>query len=228
MLSVVIPTLDCAATVETAVRSAPAGAEVLVVDGGSHDGTWEKAERAGARVLGSPRGRAVQLNRGARAAAGDVLLFLHADCRLPADAEEQVAAVLAGVGVVGGWFPLRIDAAGALFRLGERGSNRRARWLGLPYGDQAIFARRDAFFRAGGFPEEPIMEDAGFARRLRGLGGLEPARSPVTTGVEHWRRLGPAGTALLDALALAAWFTGVPPHWIARLYFPLQRGRALR
>ena len=224
MISVVIPTLDSAMSVAAAIRSAPPDAEVVVVDGGSRDKTAEEATRAGARVETAPRGRAAQLNAGARAARGDALVFLHADCRLPEDAGEQVRRVLSGAGVAGGWFPQQIDAAGVLFRLGGRGSNRRARLLGLPYGDQAIFTRRETFLAAGGFPEDPIMEDAGLARRLRRLGRLEPAESAVITGAEHWRRLGPVLTALLDYLTLGAWLAGVSPKWIARVYFPLQRG----
>ena len=127
-------------------------------------------------------------------------------------------------GVVGGWFPLRIASAGRLLRLGARGSNLRARCLRLPYGDQAIFARRKAFLAAGGFPDDPIMEDAGLARRLRRLGQLAPAAAAVTTNAGHWERLGPVLTAVLDYLALAAWLLRAPPRWIARVYLPLQRG----
>lgn len=224
VISVVIPTLDSAPSVGAAIRSAPPGAEVVVVDGGSRDGTADEAAHAGARVETAPRGRAVQLNAGARAARGDVLVFLHADCRLPRAAAGQVTSILARPGVVGGWFPQRIEGGGALLRFGARGANRRARLLGLPYGDQAIFTRREAFLAAGGFPEDPIMEDAGLARRLRRLGRLEPAESAVITGTEHWRRLGPPLTALLDYLTLGAWLAGIPPRWIARVYYPLQRG----
>ncbi len=195
-----------------------------MVDGGSRDDTVREAARAGAVVLVTPRGRAPQLNGGAVAANGELLVFLHADCRLPADAGEQARRVLGRAGVAGGWFPLRIETAGTLLRLGAHGSNLRARWLRLPYGDQAIFTGRDAFLEVGGFPLDPIMEDAAFARRLRRIGHLEPAASAVTTGPEHWRRLGPVLTALLDYLTLGAWLIGVPPAWIARMYFPLQRG----
>lgn len=224
MISIVIPALDSAGTVDAAIRSAPPGAEVIVVDGGSRDDTLGTAARAGARVEVSPRGRAVQMNHGARTATGDVLVFLHADCRLPGDAAAQIRNVLGRPGVAGGWFPLRIEAAGALYRLGAHGSNQRARRLRLPYGDQAIFTCRATFVDVGGFPEEPIMEDAGLARRLRRAGRIEPALSPVVTGTEHWRRLGPVLTALLDYLTLGAWLAGAPPAWIARMYFPLQRG----
>ena len=224
VISVVIPTLDSRKTAGAAIRSVPPGAEVIVVDGGSGDDTAAEAARAGARVELSPRGRAIQMNHGARAARGDILVFLHADCRLPEGAGEQIRTVLARPNVAGGWFPLRIEAPGILYRLGARGSNQRARILRLPYGDQAIFTRRRTFLEAGGFPEEPIMEDAGLARRLRRAGRIEPALSPVVTGTEHWRRLGPVLTALLDYLTLGAWLAGAPPAWIARMYFPLQRG----
>ena len=224
MISVVIPTLDSGETTGAAIRSVPPGAEVIVVDGGSRDDTVAEAERAGARVERSPRGRAIQMNHGARAARGDALVFLHADCRLPDGAGEQIRTVLARPGVAGGWFPQRIEAAGILYRLGARGSNQRARLLRLPYGDQAIFTRRKTFREVGGFPEEPIMEDAGLARRLRRAGRLDPAESAVITGTEHWRRLGPILTALLDYLTLGTWLAGVPPKWIAKVYFPLQQG----
>ena len=224
VISVVIPTLDSAMSVGAAIRSAPPGAEVVVVDGGSRDRTAAEAARAGARVETAPRGRAVQLNAGARAARGDILVFLHADCRLPRAAAGQVTNILARPGVVGGWFPQRIEGGGALLRFGARGANRRARWLDLPYGDQAIFTTRSTFGEVGGFPEEPIFEDAGLARRLRRLGRLEPAGAAVTTGTEHWQRLGPIPTAVLDYLTLGAWLAGVPPRWIARVYFPLQQG----
>ncbi len=220
----VIPALDAESTVAAAVRSAPPGAEVIVVDGGSADDTPGEAGRAGALVLRGARGRARQLNRGARAASGEALLFLHADCRLPEDAGEQVARILARPGVVGGWFPQRVEAESPLLRFGARGANLRARWLRLPYGDQAIFAGRDAFERARGFPVEPIMEDAGIARRLGRLGRIAPATSSVTTGGEHWERLGAIPTALLDQLTLAAWLLGVRPARIARVYRRLQGG----
>ncbi len=223
-LSVVIPTLEAAATLEAALDSVPGGAEILVVDGGSRDRSREIAAARGARVLTAPAGRALQLGHGAETAAGDVLLFLHADCRLPPDARAEIERILSDPKTVGGWFPLRVLPESPTMRRAAAGSNRRARWLTLPYGDQAIFARRDAFEAVGGFPEDPVMEDAGLARRLRSIGRLLPARSPVTTGPEHWARLGPVATGVLDHLALAAWLLGMPPAWIAPPYHRLTRG----
>ncbi len=223
----VIPSLDAAGAVGRAIRSAPPGAEVLVVDGGSGDATVAEAGSAGARVLLSSPGRARQMNLGAREARGRVLLFLHADCRLPPDAEAQIERALAQPGAVGGWFPQRVETASRLLRGGARRANRRARWLRLPYGDQAIFVRRSAFLEVGGFPDDPIMEDAAFARRIRRVGLLVPTASPVTTGDEHWRRLGPVLTAVLDNLTLLAWLAGAPPRRLAPLYRRLHRGAAV-
>ena len=195
-----------------------------MVDGGSRDDTAGEAERAGARVMVSLRGRATQMNAGAAPPAGTSWCSSTPTAGYRRTAPDRSGACWPAPGVVGGWFPQRIEAAGTLLRMGARGSNGRARWLQLPYGDQAIFTRRDVFRQVGGFPEDPIMEDAGLARRLQGVGRLEPAASAVTTGPEHWQRLGPVLTALLDYLTLVGWLIGVPPAWIARVYYPLQRG----
>lgn len=230
-LSVVIPTLNAGRTVAAAIRSVPAGAEVIVVDGGSADDTLKAAADAGdrpgppPRLLVTPPGRAVQLNRGAAAASGEALLFLHADCVLPGNAGEEVRRILRAPGVVGGFFPQRPAGGGALLEFLAAGANRRAEWLSLPYGDQAMFVRREAFLRVGGFPGVPIMEDPGLARRLRGLGHLRPAAAPVTIGIGHWRRLGVALTGILDLATLLAWLLGVPPGRIAPIYGRLHRGR---
>ncbi len=221
-----VPTLDAAATLDAALDSIPPGAQTLVVDGGSRDRTRQIAAARGVRVLTTPSGRALQMNRGATAAEGAVLIFLHADCRLPRDAPAEIGRILADPEAVGGWFPLRVVPETGPMRWAAVGSNRRARWLTLPYGDQAIFARKAAFIDAGGFPEDPIMEDAGLARRLRRIGRIAPARSPVVTGPGHWARLGPVATGIVDQVVLAAWLTGVPPTWIAPPYHWLVHGAA--
>jgi hypothetical protein len=192
-ISVVIPALNEAGHVGAAVVSALTGgaADVLVVDGGSSDSTRAAARQAGARVLDSPRrGRAVQMNLGAREARGDALLFLHADCVLPADFAAAVRDVLARPGTVGGAF--RFGVAGpkgpraALIEL--TGAMRS--WLGAPWGDQALFLRGEVFADLGGYPEIPVMEDDELARRLGRLGRVEVAPGTVRSSARAWDEAG--------------------------------------
>ncbi len=184
-VSVVIPTLDEAQRLPACLESiGPSpGVEVVVSDGGSADGTVEVARRGlPARVVGGPAGRGGQLDRGARAALGEVLLFLHADCRLPRGWLPAVVSAAADPAVSLGCFRLRSEPDGD-----ESGrARRRLRWrlldlrglgLGLPYGDQALFTRRETYTLAGGFPDLPLMEDVVFVRRCLRLGRL--ARLPL-------------------------------------------------
>jgi rSAM/selenodomain-associated transferase 2 len=217
-IAVVIPALDEAGRVVDAVASARApGVEVWVVDGGSRDGTAERAKASGAQVLAAPRGRAAQLDAGTRASEGEVVLLLHADTRLPPGWAEAVRAALAEPGVVGGAFRLRFDGPGAALRLVEWGARLRSRWLGLPYGDQALFARRSALEAAGGVPQAPIMEDLDLVRALRRQGRLVLLPLAVTTSPRRYR-----GRALRHMLrnwvALAAWRLGVDRARVAAWY----------
>lgn len=187
-LSVILPTLNEAAVIEAQVRRTaglPGVDELVVVDGGSADGTLERVPRLpSVRTLQAPRGRASQLNAGARASKGDVLLFLHADVTLPREAARLVAEALAGShDTVGGAFVTWTVAArrpwlGPLLHLADL----RSRTTGLPYGDQAPFVRRTAFEAVGGYPEQPLMEDLELSRRLRRVGTLArvPARVLVS------------------------------------------------
>ena len=188
-LSIVVPALNEAAGIVAALESlAPlraAGHEVIVVDGGSADGTALAARPHADVVLTAPRGRATQMNAGAAAATGDVLLFLHADTRLPADA---VAAIAAGAARAGcrrsspamGTLRRRASTAGrAVLRLVAAMMNLRSRLTGIATGDQGMFVTRALFDEAGGFPALPLMEDVALSRRLRD-------RSPA--GRRAWRR----------------------------------------
>ncbi|WP_309474814.1 TIGR04283 family arsenosugar biosynthesis glycosyltransferase [Dissulfurirhabdus thermomarina] len=219
-ISVVIPMLETRpGLVERAVASAAApGVEVLVVDGGSGRAAVEAAARAGARVLESPPGRARQMNAGAAAAGGDVLLFLHADTRLPPGYPDQVRRVLAAPGVAAGAFPLRIDGGRRGYRLIERLVDWRSRRLETPYGDQALFLRREVFAAAGGFPDLPIMEDYEMVRRLRRMGRIGLADDPVVTSARRWERLGLWRTTLWNRALVLAYRAGVAPERLARLY----------
>jgi rSAM/selenodomain-associated transferase 2 len=217
-IAVVIPAVDEAERIRDAVSSAQVpDAQVWVVDGGSRDATLARAAAAGARTLAAPRGRARQLEYGWRASRGEVVLFLHADSRLPAGWAEAVRAALADPGVAGGAFRLRFDGAGAALRWLERGAWLRARAFGLPYGDQALFARRAALEAAGGVPQAPIMEDLDLVRALRRQGRLVLLPLAVTTSPRRYR-----GRALRHMLrnwvALAAWRLGVDRARVAAWY----------
>lgn len=224
-LSVIIPTLEEAACLANALASAPKGSEIIVSDAGSRDDTRLIAERVGARVVTGARGRARQMNLGARAASGDVLLFLHADCVLPDGSLEAMSEALSDPGVVGGSFRLRIRDAGLRLKIVAFGSNVRARFLKTPYGDQVLFARRSAFESVGGFPELPFMEDVAFVRGLRRIGRLALLPLAVTTDPRHWQRLGPVTTTLLNWSAVGLFSLGVSAERLAPLYFRLRRGR---
>lgn len=177
-LSVVIPTLDESARIGARLAelaATPGVDEVVVVDGGSADATVRLASgHPGVRVLAAPRGRASQQNAGATAARGDVLLFLHADVALPRDAARQVASALRDPAVVAGAFRTWTVPDAGPSRLAPllHLADLRSRYSGLPYGDQALFVRREAFRAAGGFPDQPLMEDLELSRRLRRLGRI--------------------------------------------------------
>jgi len=151
---------------------------VLVVDGGSRDGTLGIARPLADRALVAPRGRAAQMNAGARAATGDVLVFLHADTLLPAGAAAAVAGAVAG-GARWGRFDVTISGRPRVLRVVAAMMNLRSRLTGIATGDQAIFVRRAAFDAVGGFPDQPLMEDIEISRRLRRLAGRPPRRRPA-------------------------------------------------
>lgn len=214
--TVVIPALDEAVGIGEAIASARAAAsEIIVVDGGSLDGTPERAAAAGARVVSSPRGRARQLDAGARLAKGDTILFLHADTKLPAGWDAAASRVLADPRVVGGAFRLRFAEPGAALRVIEWGARQRARWFGLPYGDQALFVRRAALEALGGVPQAPILEDLDLVRALRSRGRLALLDLPVTTSARRYLAAGAARTWLRNLAAVAGWRLGLPRERIA-------------
>lgn len=225
-IAVVIPALDEADRVARAAGSARApGVEVLVVDGGSRDATRERAREAGARVVACEPGRARQLALGARATSAEVLVFLHADSRLPPGFAEAVREALADPAVVGGAFALRFErepGAGRLAGLGlrilEAGVALRVALFGLPYGDQALFVRRSALERAGGVPQVPILEDLDLVAALRRNGRFARLAAPVVTSPRRYLARGLARTWLRNAGALAAWRLGVDRARLAAWY----------
>jgi rSAM/selenodomain-associated transferase 2 len=220
-VSVVIPALNEAAHIAQAVRRAweIGPKEVIVVDGGSADGTLDIARSCRCTALSSPRGRGIQQNAGAAAASGKVLLFLHADTWLDPGAVGQIAAALASVRVCGGAFRQRIEAPGVLYRWLEWGNSLRARW-GRPYGDQGVFLRRDVFFRAGGFPEVALMEDVLLMRKVRPLGRLVLLPGRIHVSPRRWQKHGVLWQTLRNWRLLAALRFGADPNRLAGQYRP--------
>jgi len=221
-VSVIIPTLDEEGTVAGAIASVRAEAgEVLVVDGGSRDRTPEVAAASGARVLAATGGRGPQLDHGARQASGDWLVFLHADTRLEAGWAEALDVLdRIAPSHVGGAFRFTVDSPRRVYRLLEAGVQLRCAWLGLPYGDQGLFARREAYARCGGFPPWPLMEDVELVRRLRRVGPLAFPRLRAFTSPRRWERRGVARTTLTNLRLLSLYGLGRSPERLAREYGP--------
>jgi rSAM/selenodomain-associated transferase 2 len=214
--TVVIPALDEADQIAPAIASAAAaGTEIIVVDGGSRDGTPERAAEAGARVLAAAPGRARQLETGARLAKGDTILFLHADTRLPRGWQAAARAALADPEVVGGAFRLRFETRSPALRLIEWGVRLRVALLRLPYGDQALFVRRSVLEAIGGVPQAPIMEDLDLVRALKRRGRLACLPLEVTTSARRYRAAGALRTVLRNLVAALAWGLGLPRERIA-------------
>ena len=183
--------------------------EVVVVDAGSQDRTVRQAEEAGARVLSSERGRAQQLEKGWRAVKADVILFLHADTKLPPAWASAVSTSLLDAGRVGGAFRLRLDAKGMTLRLVEFLARVRATLIGLPYGDQAIFVRRSVLESIGGVPAVPIMEDLDLIREMKRKGRIEVLGLEVRTSARRYLDHGVLRTAWVHLVALAGWRLGI-------------------
>ena len=219
-IAVVVPTLDEAPQIAATLASAraPALAECLVVDGGSDDATVAIARQAGATVLAAPRGRARQMNAGAARASAEVLLFLHADTRLPPGFDAAVLAALADPAVVGGRFDVCFDPNTPLLALIAALMNRRSRLTGIATGDQALFARRAVFEALGGFPDVPLMEDVAFSRALKRRGRIACLRQRVTTSSRRWLADGPLRTVLLMWRLRFLYWCGVAPAALKRRY----------
>lgn len=222
-LSIMIPTLNEAAGIEHTIQRVfeLRPIEVVVADGQSQDKTCELARSAGAIVVTSERGRGRQLNAGVRAATGDVLLFLHADCWLEPQAAEQIETVLREDSVIGGAFCQRIDHERPIFRWLERGNAARVRWRHMPYGDQGIFIRRSAFEAVGGFAEVRLMEDVLLMREIRRRGWrLELLPGPIHVDPRRWLKHGVVRQTLRNWALLAGLKLGISPDRLAEFYSP--------
>ena len=219
-VSVIIPAFNEAAHIAATLQPVRAGRphEIILVDGGSTDGTRAIAQAAGATVLQSKPGRARQMNAGAARATGNVLLFLHADTLLPNDWTRIVQETLGQPGVVAGSFGFRIAEQFAGRRLVEWTTNLRSRWFQNPYGDQTQFLRRALFEELGGFADLPIMEDYDLNQRLRKHGRVATSSAAAITSGRRWKKLGVLRTTLINKLIITTYHFGVCPHKLARFY----------
>ncbi len=219
-VSVIVPALNESEQIERSLRCLIEGGphEIIVVDGGSRDGTAAIAARAGARVVDSPRGRARQMNAGAALATGNVLLFAHADTGLPKNWISTVQRTLRSRGVVAGAFEFRIADDFAGKGVVERFTNLRSRLFQNPYGDQTLFLRRTLFEELGGFADLPLMEDYELNQRLRKYGRIVTVREAALTSGRRWKRLGVFRTTLTNTLIVAGYRLGVSPEKLAQFY----------
>jgi rSAM/selenodomain-associated transferase 2 len=219
-VSIIIPVLNEDLVLEKNLKSLSAFSgqtEVIVVDGGSSDNTIEIARKY-ARVLSGPKGRAVQMNTGARAATGKVLIFLHADTLLPDGAIEAVTAAVAVPGVIGGRFKVRLDHPGWRYRMVGASINLRDRLMRGFTGDQAIFINSSAFRTLGGYKEIQLMEDLDLGRRMSKLGKVVRLRECVTTSARRWQRNGVLRTIFLMWTIKVMYALRYPPELLDRMY----------
>ena len=222
LLSIILPVLDEADIIADALAAlAPLrqrGAEVIVVDGGSRDGTVDLARPAADRVIASPRGRAAQMNAGAALARGAVLLFLHADTRLPGNADALVLAGLERSGRAWGRFDIAIAGRSPLLAIVAAAINFRSRLTRIATGDQAIFVSRDVFAAVGGFPDIALMEDVALSRTLKRISRPVCVTAKVTTSGRRWEQRGVLRTVVLMWRLRLAYFLGAEPAALARRY----------
>jgi rSAM/selenodomain-associated transferase 2 len=228
-LSIIVPVLDEEARIGAALSAlAPfrvRGAQVIVADGGSRDRTIEIAGPLADRVIAAPRGRGGQMNAGAAAAGGDVLMFLHADTALPPEADVLVLEGLRGTAWQWGRFDVRIEGRSPLLAVISGFMNWRSRITGIATGDQAMFATRAAFAAGGGFPDIPLMEDVALSKRLKRVSRPLCLAARVIVSGRRFDERGAVRTILLMWRLRLEYWLGVPPATLARRYgYPPREG----
>jgi rSAM/selenodomain-associated transferase 2 len=193
--------------------------EFIVVDGSPDGGTIKAVTRQGVQCVKSPQGRASQMNAGAARARGEILIFLHADTRMPRQALERIDQIMTPRTVIGGAFDLRIDSMRPMLKIVARIASLRSRLTRIPYGDQAIFVRRDYFHQVGRYPEIPLMEDVALMRRIKRAGGrIAFIPDPVVTSARRWEQEGILYTTLRNWLLLSAYILGAEPENLVKYY----------
>ena len=220
-VSIIVPVLNEAVLIQSFLRQlrerAP-GAEIIIVDGGSTDGTRELAEGFCDRVLQAERGRAQQLNAGARVARGDALWFLHVDAEVPTQCLDEICRLLQNRNVAGGFFRIRLPRSGFVYRLTDCFAHYAGLLLRMRCGDHGIFCRRDAFESIGGFPEIPLMEDVDFFRKLRRYGDVPSIKSRIVASTRRYEQIGPLRLSLAYGFIALLYALGAPISLQARIY----------
>lgn len=221
-LSIIIPVLNEAEVIAPLIKSLQnlrhRGHEVIVVDGGSRDDTREIAGLFVDQLIHAPAGRALQMNAGAQSADGHILWFLHADSKLPEQADELIFSTLGGAAEAWGRFDIRLSGRQKIFRLLEYMINLRSRLSGIATGDQGIFVSASLFNKTGGYPEQPLMEDIALCKRLKKIQPPLCIREKLVTSSRRWEQNGVLSTILLMWRLRAAYFFGVPAEKLVGYY----------
>ena len=220
-VSIIVPVLNEADRIEACLRrlrNLDANLEIIVVDGGSSDGTWSLAEPLADRVISAQPGRASQMNAGAAVARGEVLWFMHADLGAPSHSIAQIQKALTSPRIVGGCFSLRFPRPEWIYRVSDSLGNLGVNLFGFALGDHGIFCRRDAFCQVGGYPKVPILEDAEIYRRLRGAGRMVQLREKVVSDPRAFEAHGRYRTTAVYFSILALYVLGVPIRVLNRIY----------
>lgn len=219
VISYIIPTLNEAEALSATlqrVADQSGDKEILLIDGGSDDDTIEIAKRQGCSVLQSPPSRGIQMNQGADAAKGDVLLFLHADTLLPENASKEVESILAQPNIIAGSFPIVFNRQSPLLQLYSLCSSINNAYF--TYGDQGLFLRRETFNSIGKFKAYPFLEDIDFQIRLRNKGRFAKSKQTVQTSARRFERNGVIKQQLLNLAIISAFRAGISPYKLKRLY----------
>lgn len=226
-VSIIVPVLNESALIRAFLEQlhgvAPS-AEIIVVDGGSDDGTRELSAGRADRVLKASRGRARQMNAGARVARGEVFWFLHADSMIPPKALEEIAQILREDSSVGGCFRLRLPGREWIYRVSDSLGNVGVEVFGFALGDHGIFCRRQAFLSAGKFPELPLMEDAEFYRSLRRCGKMRQSRMAIVGNQRRYEEMGPYRTTIYYVIILGLYLAGARMSTLTSVYRRLTNG----
>ena len=219
MVSVIIPVYNEELTLQKNLPSLldNSDIEIIVVDGGSGDGTLESARRFPVKVEQCSKNRAIQMNKGAEVSSGDMLLFLHADCLFDKDGLELVKS-LAKSKYVGGCFSQRIDSSKIIYRVIEASGNLRAKISKIFYGDQAVFIRRDVFFELGGFDGVSMFEDVLFSKKMMRAGISKVLNARVYTSPRRWEKNGILKTTLINWILTMGFLLNIPLNKLKKFY----------